>query len=379
MNGTVVSLRFTIHNSSDTGIIDFSETQTATANQFGLVNVKIGGSNNLNVINWSNGAKYLQVELDPSGGNNFINMGNSQLLSVPYALFAANSAVGPKGATGLQGNTGAMGPEGITGAGGGVTGPTGLTGLYGNEGADGQQGPTGATGQSGLQGDTGITGAVGLSGNNGVSGATGQQGIQGTTGPTGIMGATGNQGITGYAGITGVTGATGATGTGPLVHFIGQLYGGGIIVSVWKDSLATEHGLIASLMDISDSARWSNITDTLIGPTAESLSNGNLNALGIIEQSGQTSSAALLCQNYNGGGFSDWYLPSIRELDQCYSSAMIVSKVLGDANGFQLATIYWSSTEFSNTLAWCYGFEYNPNYIRYQKYGAWCVRAVRSY
>lgn len=74
-NGNVVSLRFTIHDVTSNGTPVFTETQTAIANQFGLVNVQIGTSNNLAVVNWSNGAKYLQVELDPTGGNNFVDMG----------------------------------------------------------------------------------------------------------------------------------------------------------------------------------------------------------------------------------------------------------------------------------------------------------------
>jgi uncharacterized protein (TIGR02145 family) len=41
-------------------------------------------------IDWSNGAMFMQVELDPQGGNAFIDMGTQQMLSVPYALYAGN-------------------------------------------------------------------------------------------------------------------------------------------------------------------------------------------------------------------------------------------------------------------------------------------------
>ncbi|MBK8494610.1 MAG: hypothetical protein IPL50_05945 [Chitinophagaceae bacterium] len=54
-------------------------------------------------INWTafgagSGTKYLRVEIDPTGGAGFVNVGSTQLVSVPYALNAgAASPVGPAG------------------------------------------------------------------------------------------------------------------------------------------------------------------------------------------------------------------------------------------------------------------------------------------
>jgi len=189
--GTVVSLRFTIHDGSPTDTAVFVETQHDTANQFGLVNTHIGASNNLAIVNWSTGNKYLEVELDPAGGTNYTNMGTSQLNSVPYALFAANSAAGPQGPTGLGGADGNIGATGITGpTGAGIAGPTGVQGVPGVTGATGAVGATGA----------GVAGPTGIAGNPGNTGATG---------PTGLTGA----GVTGPTGLPGITGATGAAGT----------------------------------------------------------------------------------------------------------------------------------------------------------------------
>jgi hypothetical protein len=42
-------------------------------------------------INWGSGSKFLQVELDAAGGNNYIDLGTQQMMSVPYALYS-NSA-----------------------------------------------------------------------------------------------------------------------------------------------------------------------------------------------------------------------------------------------------------------------------------------------
>ncbi len=293
--GTVVSLRFTIHDATGTGTAVFTETQTDTANQFGLVTAKIGRLNNLATVDWSNGLKFLQVELDPTGGSNFTDMGTQQLLSVPYALFAANSAQGPQGPTG---------PDGF-----GATGPTGLRG------------------------------------------------------------------------VAGTAGATGATGASQFSHYIGQLYGGGIVVSVWQDS-SVEHGLIASLADLGTSVEWSNVDSTLIGTTAQSQFAGEVNTAAVVAQVGQTASAALLCKNYTGGGFSDWYLPAIWELQQVYDASMIINRVIGGTTGMQFNARYWSSTEYDISTAWSVNFLYgfgSAGTNNDKKVKLYSVRAVRRY
>ena len=105
-----VSLRFTIYNGSPTGQVVYQEVQSDTTNQFGLVTTSIGKNGNLSSVSWSSGAKYLEVDIDPIGGTNYIDMGTSQLFSVPYALYAETAnAAGVTGATGLRGNTGATG------------------------------------------------------------------------------------------------------------------------------------------------------------------------------------------------------------------------------------------------------------------------------
>ncbi len=187
---TPVKLRFSIRDASPTGTVVFTETINDTANQFGLVTEKIGSNSNLATVNWGNGEKYLQVETEVNNNGSFTDMGTTQLLSVPYALYAANSNAGPQGPTGAQG----------------IQGPTGLDGANGAQGATGAQGNTGATGDPGLQGATGATG------NTGNDGATGAIGATGNDGATGAQGATGNDGATGATGATGAQGDTGAQG-----------------------------------------------------------------------------------------------------------------------------------------------------------------------
>ena len=220
---TTVNFQFQIHQGTSLGSVAFTETDTALTNQFGLAAVKIGSTSNLASVSWGTGNQYLQVGVDETGGVNFVDMGTSQLLSVPYALYAGSAvgATGPAGttgnngtngvtgATGAQGNTGAPGATGQDGINGtnGVTGATGANGLNGNTGATGQNGTNGTNGATGQNGTNGVTGATGQDGTNGAAGATG------ATGPSGgPVGPTGAQGVTGPDGANGTNGGVGATG-----------------------------------------------------------------------------------------------------------------------------------------------------------------------
>lgn len=93
-----VSIRFTIRDASTSGTSLFQETHSTTTNQFGQFSLAIGGGNlvsgNFSTINWAVNDKFLQVDLDANGGSNFVTMGTSQLLSVPYALHARTVSTG---------------------------------------------------------------------------------------------------------------------------------------------------------------------------------------------------------------------------------------------------------------------------------------------
>jgi hypothetical protein len=214
-----VSVRFTILDGSVTGTNVYEETHAAlTTNQFGLFTTTIGGgtvvSGTFSAINWATNPKYVKVELDPAGGNNYVDMGTTQLNAVPYALYAGNSpagATGPTGAAGANGTNGATGPTGANGTNGtnGTNGATGPAGANGTNGAAGANGTAGATGPTGVPGTNGTNGAAGATGPTGVPGTNGAAGATGPIGPTGAAGATGAAGPTG----TGTTGPTGAAGT----------------------------------------------------------------------------------------------------------------------------------------------------------------------
>jgi len=90
-----ISIRASILNTSATGTIVYEETHTATTNSFGLFTLSIGSGNAITgtfvAIDWSINTKFLKIEMDATGGNNYTLAGTTQLLSVPYAQFAKNT------------------------------------------------------------------------------------------------------------------------------------------------------------------------------------------------------------------------------------------------------------------------------------------------
>jgi len=73
----------------------YEETHTPTSNTNGLVSLEIGTgtviSGSFTAIDWSAGTYFIKTETDPTGGTNYTITGTSQLLSVPYALYAETS------------------------------------------------------------------------------------------------------------------------------------------------------------------------------------------------------------------------------------------------------------------------------------------------
>ncbi len=71
------------------GFTIWQETQNVTTDDYGLFTIKLG--NNIPIaVNWGDSFHYIKIEIDPEGGSSFIDMGTTQLLSVPYALYATN-------------------------------------------------------------------------------------------------------------------------------------------------------------------------------------------------------------------------------------------------------------------------------------------------
>jgi uncharacterized protein (TIGR02145 family) len=83
---STLNARFTIHDGTATGTNVWQELQTVSTSALGLFTVQLGSSVPLTSVNWANGSKFMQVEIDMGSG--FVDIGTQQLLSVPYALHA---------------------------------------------------------------------------------------------------------------------------------------------------------------------------------------------------------------------------------------------------------------------------------------------------
>ena len=264
VTNTQIGLEVNIRQGTTSGTVVYTETQTPTTNANGLVSIEIGGGSGFNTIDWANGPYFIETKTDPAGGTNYTITGTSQLLSVPYALYAANAGT--------------------------------------------------------------------------------------------------------------------ATGGGNFTHYIGEEYGGGVIFHLWKDNAGVEHGLIVALTDQSISQAWSNVTSAAIGTSAQSSWDGLSNSNSIVGQAGHTSSAAKLCLDLVSGGQSDWYLPSIQELNMLWNNYYTVTRALSQISGAtQLSnSVYWSSSESNDNYAWYFSFG-NGNASNASKGNTNYVRAVRAF
>ena len=98
-NGTIlagsnISLKLSIISKTPDATPDFVETKTVLTNAQGIFSIIVGDASNKVVlgsfasINWADQLKFLKVEMDPTGGVNFISMGTTQLQNVPFSYYS---------------------------------------------------------------------------------------------------------------------------------------------------------------------------------------------------------------------------------------------------------------------------------------------------
>lgn len=97
-----ISVQVLVRSGQVMGPVAYEETHEVTTDAFGLFTLVIGGGmmpgGDLNLIDWSADQYYLQIGLDPDGGQNYTMSNATQLLSVPYAMHAktADSVLTPE-------------------------------------------------------------------------------------------------------------------------------------------------------------------------------------------------------------------------------------------------------------------------------------------
>ena len=319
----------------------------------------------------------LEYTGDPGSYNTWnVELAGKNGTSGASASSGTSGTSGSSASSGTHGTSATSGSSGTSGSAGtsASSGSSGTSASSGSSGTSAVQGGTGPQGATGPQGPTGVGGSSGTSGSAGGPGPTGAPGGTGPQGPTGPQGAKGPTGATGAQGVQGVQGVQGIPGTGSTN--IGKLLGGGIVVAEW-DEAGVHKGLIASLTNLSFGIQWTVPAQQTNLAGANQYTYGLINTDTIILQTGTPAAityAAGLARLHNGGGYTDWYLPSIQELNMCYNSTTVIERVLG-SNNFSAGT-YWSSTEFGTTDALVYitilGYASTGN-----KSGIFSVRAVR--
>ena len=90
-----VSFKITILSGSTTGTPVYSETHLKTTDAIGLVSLQIGSgtvsSGIFSSLNWGNASHFIKLEADFTGGNTYVTLGTQELMSVPYAMYAAKT------------------------------------------------------------------------------------------------------------------------------------------------------------------------------------------------------------------------------------------------------------------------------------------------
>ena len=374
LSSTAISVRFTIRDSVAAGTIKYRETFSVTTSAQGMFSVNVGQGTPVTGtfagINWGTNAKFMQVEMDPAGGSSYIDMGTTQMLSVPYAKYSDNGLPAVTGTgdllysngtnwiklpAGIAGQVLTMGSSGIpiwdcsNVYAGVITGPSTVN--------------TGST----------ITLSTAVSGGTWSSSYTGAATVGSSSGiVTGV--AVGSSYITYTVSNICGTGSVSRLITVQDPLTIGSSYGGGKIAYIFAPGdpgyVAGEfHGLIAASSDQSTGIQW-GCFGTLIGGTSLTLGSGATNT-GTISSACGAGTASRLCADIIIGGYSDWYLPSFDELNKLWINR---SSIGGFTTGG-----YWSSSEYGAYFAWGVNFATGATTGTANKFNTYYVRAVRSF
>jgi hypothetical protein len=369
-----IGIQITILKTSPTGASQYSENHFVNTDAYGLFNLVIGAGavqgGSMATIDWSNDNYYLKVGMDAAGGTNFLTMGTTQLLSVPYALYAKNAG-SVSGGTGITitsvssaGDTLYL-SNGQTFVSGGNSGGTGNLVL-----------PTITT--NAVTGITSNSATFGGAISNANANQIIERGIVYSTTPNPTLGSNKivigngigtfdtisalsyqyqhllNPNTTYFVRAYAVT-ENNISAYGNEVSFttlsIGQTGpGGGIVFFNKGNSTGGWQYLETATSDQSTGIAW-GCNGTSIPGTQLTVGSGEANTALIVASCNEASFAAKLCDNLSLGGQTDWFLPSLDELNLMYKNMH-----LNGQGNFVTSAVYWISQEYDNSRAWYFSF-----------------------
>jgi hypothetical protein len=226
-------------------------------------------------------------------------------------------------------------------------------------------GPTSSTGlYSGIDAPSGGYTVYRIGGSNGWTArvATDTTSLNSILISYGATGTTSDQNITWATNTDSVFIDSGITTT----YTVGQSALGGIIAYTTGGGTS---GLVITSSNVSAGAVW-GCRGTEIGGTGSAIGTGNSNTVAIIAACATAGIAARLCGDLSEGGYSDWYLPSLDELNAAYVNRVAIGG---------LGTVrYWTSTEFGSFSSYDINFNDGSQNIS-SKLASIRVRAMRSF
>lgn len=112
-----IRVQVRILQGSEDGSVLYTETHSVQTSEIGSFSLEIGRGNSENSfseIDWLNGPHYLAMGVDLDGGSNYVDVGSTKLLSVPFALVSGSSTAATESvANGESNNVGFRGTASI--------------------------------------------------------------------------------------------------------------------------------------------------------------------------------------------------------------------------------------------------------------------------
>lgn len=164
---------------------------------------------------------------------------------------------------------------------------------------------------------------------------------------------------------------------------------GGVVFYRWLSATAggypgngsVQNYLVVDTTDLSSSSEYATLSVNI--PNVESTWDGDTNTINLIAAGAGSGivagTAAVLCNSSTNNGKTDWYLPSIDELNKLYQSRWETEQGLIAASGVSMSfSVYWSSTETNIVSAWYFSYDTGAPATS-QKTASLQVRAIRKF
>lgn len=308
-----LSLRLCIRQGNANGTITYQEIKSLITNAQGLVTTALGSGpatiGNFSALDWSNGQKYLQVDMNL--GQGWLLLGTEQLQSVPYALYAETVPV----AVSLAGDTLQIGKNNII-----IPGISAANHIFGCTNSA-------ACNFNPLATD-----------NDGSCHITGQACDDNNT-------ATTNDQYNSQCNCVGTASySIGSAGPAGGVVF----YDKGSYSNGWR---------YLEVYPISFSGIW-GCQGTLVAGITNTIGAGNVNTAAIVAACSSNNAVARIIDNYSVNGFSDWYLPNNAEMNLI--SDNLYSQNIGNIPG----PFHWSSSQQNANEGGLYDLEFDQSDIQ---------------